>query len=495
LKQLCDDFFLSGVNRIMWHGTTYSPPDAPWPGWCFYASTEMNPRTALWHDAPALNAYLTRVQSLLQSGRPDNDVLVYWPIHDLWRESDGGNRDLVKAITTDSREWFSEQPIGQTAGQLWLDGYAFDYVSDKLLQSARAANRAIQLGESSYRAIVVPPCVSMPLQTMQKLRELADAGVIVIFEDLVPRGVPGLHNLEKQQTDFHVAGSHFAATSSAQIDFAIAKANVRREQALTSHEGVRYIRRAVKGGIVYFISNRGTKVLDEPIAFASPVHHAAILDPMTGRAGLAETTDGAVRLQLDPGETILVRTFEDALPANGASWKYRAVEGKPIELEGTWTVKFVDGGPGFPKAIETSKLASWTTLGDGDTRRFAGTALYRLSFDAPDSVHTHRWLLNLGDVIQSARVRLNGQDFGTVFAPPYRVEINGLKPKDNVLEIEVTGTSANRIRDLDTRGVKWKIFYDINMVNKAYKPFDAASWPIADQGLLGPVTVQAQATN
>ena len=54
---------------------------------------------------------------------------------------------------------------------------------------------------------------------------------------------------------------------------------------------------------------------------------------------------------------------------------------------------------------------------------------------------------------------------------------------------EVTNTSANRIRDLDRRGVKWQNFYDINFVNLNYKKFDASDWPVRPAGLLGPVTL------
>jgi hypothetical protein len=99
--------------------------------------------------------------------------------------------------------------------------------------------------------------------------------------------------------------------------------------------------------------------------------------------------------------------------------------------------------------------------------------------------------LDLGKVVQSARVRLNGQDYGTVFTTPYRVQAGGLKPKDNVLEIEVTGTSANRIRDLDVRGVDWKIFHDANVLNRKYKKFDASDWKVSQQGLIGPVTLRS----
>ena len=90
---------------------------------------------------------------------------------------------------------------------------------------------------------------------------------------------------------------------------------------------------------------------------------------------------------------------------------------------------------------------------------------------------------------ESARVKLNGKEFGTAFMPPYRVVVDNLRPKENVLEVEVTNLSANRVRDLDLRKVEWKVMKDINLVNLDYKPFDASNWPIRPSGLLGPVTL------
>jgi hypothetical protein len=62
-------------------------------------------------------------------------------------------------------------------------------------------------------------------------------------------------------------------------------------------------------------------------------------------------------------------------------------------------------------------------------------------------------------------------------------------PGDNLLEVEVTNVAANRIRDLDQRRVNWKSFYEINFVNRNYRPFDASDWPLRDSGLLGPVVL------
>ena len=44
------------------------------------------------------------------------------------------------------------------------------------------------------------------------------------------------------------------------------------------------------------------------------------------------------------------------------------------------------------------------------------------------------------------------QDYGTLIMPPFRLTADNLKPEDNVLAVEVTVVSANRIRDLDRAG-------------------------------------------
>ena len=77
----------------------------------------------------------------------------------------------------------------------------------------------------------------------------------------------------------------------------------------------------------------------------------------------------------------------------------------------------------------------------------------------------------------------------TVFARPVSLPlpVGALRQSDNVLEVEVTNLSANRIRDLDRRGVEWRIFHDINFVNIDYEPFDASGWEMRESGLLGPV--------
>ncbi|MCX6906436.1 MAG: glycosyl hydrolase, partial [Verrucomicrobia bacterium] len=338
------------------------------------------------------------------------------------------------------------------------------------------------------RVIVVPATEHIPLKTMEHLLRLAEGGAKVIFDGAMPKDVPGLRELEARRAELRkLLERAKGRVLVGDADALLARAGVAREP-MVDHAGLLFIRRTLGDGRYYFIANRGDKPVDGWLPLATKAKSVVIMDPMTGHAGVASLADGSkVYVQLAPGDSVVLRTFAGR-KLDGPAWAYWKPAGDSVTLSGSWQVKFLRGGPALPPAFETAKLSSWTELGGGEAQRFAGTALCSLTFDAPAAGAS--WRLDLGDVCQSARVRLNGRDLGTAIKPPFRVAVDALKPKGNVLEVEVTNVSANRIRDLDRRGVKWHNFYDIGFVNINYKPFDASNWPLAESGLLGPVTLQ-----
>ena len=466
LKELFDDLFLSGVNHLFYHGTCYSPDDAPWPGWLFYASTEMNPRNAIWHDAPALNTYATRCQSMLQQGRLDPDFLVYWPIYDLWHNPAG----LEMNLTVHARDWLEGQPVGTVAKQLRAAGRTIAFVSDRQLTALPAA-----------RSIVVPPCEHLPPATLARLLELKAAGTHVYFVDRLPAEPPGAGRLAERRAEM----SRLLARARA---MKLEPVSLAKLAGAPLPAGLQCIRRRVQENSIAFVANRGA----EP--FAGWVHigvfgpSVILMDPLSGRIGTAAQRDlRETYLRLAPGASLIVRSAAGHM-SKGPAWTWWDDVGAATELRGDWQVEFVAGGPELPPAFTTNRLGSWTAQG-GEAERFAGTARYSLTFDAPPG--DGPFALDLGRVAESARVRLNGTDLGTLIQAPYRVMVVTLKPIGNVLEVEVTNLSANRIRDLDMRKVPWRKFHEINFVNIDYKPFDAAIWPVRESGLLGPVTLTA----
>jgi hypothetical protein len=70
IKPEMDQLFLNGINRVFFHGAPYTPQEAPWPGWLFYASILVNQNNTIFRDMDALNAYAATVQAFLQEGQP-----------------------------------------------------------------------------------------------------------------------------------------------------------------------------------------------------------------------------------------------------------------------------------------------------------------------------------------------------------------------------------------------------------------------------------------
>jgi hypothetical protein len=134
LKRLCDNLFVSGINHHVYHGTAYSPEEAPWPGWLFYASAQLNPQNSIWRDFSTLNEYVTRCQSVLQEGTSDNDLLVYFPLHDILRDPE---HPLAGKLHIEG-DWLLKLPAAETLRNLWKRGYAFDYTLKRsFMRSAR----------------------------------------------------------------------------------------------------------------------------------------------------------------------------------------------------------------------------------------------------------------------------------------------------------------------------------------------------------------------
>lgn len=495
MKPEIDRIFAEGINHLVYHGNAYSPPDAAWPGWLFYASTEFNDRNPLWPDFAALNAYVTRVQSILQSGHPDNDVLLYWPAHDVW-EMRGG---LMKQLEVADTRWMTDTPAGKLGHALLARGYGFDWISDAQLAATVAEpDGALKTsGGTHYRVLVVPATRRMPVETLRQIAALAAAGVPVVLQAL-PEDVPGYGRLAERRAAFHEQLAALARTRASVVSertpeavFATATFTEHARREAIVDAGVSFTRRHRADGTDYFFTNLGANSIDGWITLGVPAADACILDPLTGEEGDAAIRsnrgNAAIYLQLAAGESLIVRTSNEAIASD--VWEYTTAADTPSPhiLSGPWEVEFIHGGPRLPTATRVERLTSWTELGDADAQRFAGTARYRIEFDF-DRHQSAEWALDLGDVRETARVRVNGADAGLAWSLPFQLRIGALlRTGRNVLEIDVTNLAANRIRDLDQRGVKWKIMREINYVDIRYKPFDASKWALTPSGLLGPV--------
>ncbi|MBD3375982.1 glycoside hydrolase [candidate division KSB1 bacterium] len=489
VKPQVDLLFLNGINHIVYHGVAYSPRDAIWPGWQFYASTSFAPTNTIWYDIQSLNAYVARCQSVLQAGKPDNDILVYFPVWDIWHHN--SHKPLGLQVHN-IENWLLETPFYENVTELVTNGFTFDYISDDQI-----ARSAVEQGEwktegNRYKLLVVPDCRFIPETTMQNIAGQIEKGAQVLFVDTLEKKVPGyLQHAERQaKMDQLVKSLADNETDKMKLAVDLSKAldnrGIQREK-ITDH-GIDFIRRKINDGRTYFIANQQSIPLHDWVELSFPAKSVLIMDPLTGKYGQAKLKTGknscSVYLDLEPGKSLVLKALNHKVATN--PWTYLNPQADAYIIDGEWSVRFLKGGPTLPSLLKIRKLESWTSFND-TTNWFSGTAEYKIMFRKPE-VNSNHWILDLGSVRESARVFVNGDSIATLWSIPFQIPlIEKLKPGENELVIQVTNLAANRIRYLDTMGVPWKKFHNINFVNIHYQPFDASVWDPAPSGLLGPV--------
>lgn len=511
IKPELDQLFLNGINRVFYHGAPYTPKEAPWPGWLFYASILVNPNNTIFKDMDALNTYAARVQAFLQNGRPDNEILLYFPLYDIWQTWRKGHY-----VAFDIHKINEKLPrFEQVVFDIRQLGYDVDYVSDnQLLNASVDGHRIITQGGASYNLVLVPECRYMPASTLNQLEALARAGATVVFLNRLPDDVPGLGCLEARRDSLKQALEAFGlnTASSELVNTSHEKGRVLygkhlkellelapcTRESVTAEWGAGFIRRRYDDGYVYFIAQQKNKPIDAWVTLGVKATSALLLDPVSGRIGQAwlRILDGntQVYMQLQPGASILVRTFDQhsvEAPAYPLFVSNKDAVGS-FTLTGNWQFSFLDGQPNIPGTFRMSgDPRSWTSLPHDSAKVFAGTGRYTLTFKMPNE-KADDWRLHLDGLSESARVTINGSDAGTVWSLPYVLNVGHLlKPgKKNTITIDVTNLPANRIAAYDRRGVEWRIFKEINFVDVAYKSTRYGHWPVMPSGLTLPVRLE-----
>jgi hypothetical protein len=515
IKNALDRFMLNGVNHIFYHGTTYSPADEPWPGRLFYAAVHLNPRNSLWKDFDALNNYVARCQSFLQNSTPDNDVLLYYPVYD--RFATPGN-EMIEHFDGIGKQ-FENTAFERAAKAMEENGYAFDYISDKQIGNISfEANTLKTQGNSLYKTLIIPKCEFIPAHTLQRIISLVEEGATIIAMEGLPTNTAGYSNLGSNQKLFDETLNKLkdqTEVSQGVTEIKVGKGRMLlgentstlldhasiRQEAMTDL-GIDFIRKKeIDNGTIYMIVNQKDELFEGWLPLDSKSKFAVIYDPMTGEFGKASTRVAPngnleINVRLTTKQTLLIETYDND-PKINAFNTYSLSQTK-IPITGNWEVTFMEGGPTLPASIATDKLTSWTDFGGTEYQNFSGTASYKMNFKKPES---GEWVLDLGAVKESAEVFLNGKAIGTLIGPVYQIHLNSSDLKDdNLLEVQVSNLMANRIADLDKRGVFWKKFYNVNFParkaeNRTNGLFDASGWKPRESGLIGPVTLVKAAIN
>jgi len=502
-----DLLFSAGVNHCYFQGTPYSPKAAEWPGWQFYASVNMSPNNTIWHDAPAMFSYITRCQSFLQMGKPDNDFLIYLPVYDVWHEQDG------RLLQFDIHKMDKRMPkFIHIVQSIYNNGYDVDYISDRFILSTSCVNgKLVTEGGIAYEALILPAVQKMPLEVLKHLTKLIEQGAKVVFMENFPNDVPGFSKLKSQRAELKKllkkldTKTNFDETLVQQLkkgeiitgsDYIKTLQAVGKEpEEMKTKFGLHALRRSNTDGYHYFISSLQKDDIDNWIFLSVAAKSAVIFDPLTGLSGKAKLREQngktQVYLQLKSGVSLILKTFTQT-DIDAPAWEYLQSPKQIIDLKTNWSLHFDQSEPKIDGFFKLDSLGSWTDLNIPSVKINRGTGIYQTTFTVA-KLDSSEWVLDLGDVRESARVLVNGKAVATLWSVPFECNIRKyLKEGENTLQIEVTNLPANAIADLDRRKVEWRKFKEINFVDINYKKSNYGDWQPMPSGLLGPVKIRVQ---
>ncbi len=457
LKPDIDLMFCAGVNHMFFHGTCYSPKDDEWPGWKFYASIDMSPTNSIWRDAPYFMKYVERCQSFLQMGQPDNDFLVFLPVRDMWQK----NTDKLLMQ-------FSIHAMGKLAPEfiktiLDIDraGFDCDYISERLLMGVTCQDgQLVTKAGTRYKGLIIPGSGQMPDAVKQHIDALKAQGAHIFY----------------------------------QVDAKTLQTAAKPEPIKTEC-GLKAIRRRNTTGYHYFMANLSPNDIHSIEPLAVDFKDAVWFNPLDGSITKAQFDKDGLVINLRSGESRILQTYDkeahqqthpQPLPAGRGEVTLKAEIQLGASDRTPWTLSFVEEAPKVDKTFQLTELQTWERLDDANARVTMGTGVYttHLKLTKKDLRGVNGWMIDLGDVRESARVYINGQLIGCAWSVPFVLDCGqALKVGDNEIRIEVTNLPANRIADLDRRGVKWRKMEEINVVDINYKKTLYDQWEPVPSGL------------
>jgi hypothetical protein len=159
-------------------------------------------------------------------------------------------------------------------------------------------------------------------------------------------------------------------------------------------------------------------------------------------------TDGRLHGQFDqPGDYRIKLS-------DGTDSKIAVTLPPPLAVTGPWQLSVSATqavSPQAPLTLRLDRLVSWREL--PELRHYAGTATYTTDFNVPPGFlgGDFTLFLDLGEVFELARVKINDRDAGTAWTPPFRLEVTSLvKSGRNTLRLEVPNLLKNHLEKGDT---------------------------------------------
>jgi hypothetical protein len=476
LKPSFDKALCEGMNRLVWHAFVCSPDETGIPGQQYFAGTHLNPKVTWWGKSAPFFRYINRCQWMLQQGLFVADVAYYYGDH-----------------VPNFAQLKSSDPAHI------LPGYDYDVITEEALltRTSVRGGRIVLPDGMSYRILVLPDRTAISLPVLRKLRELADAGAIIVGPK--PARAESLEDFPRADAEIVRLADELWGGKSApgrvQAD-RDARRVLRAEGEPPDcqfgdgrpNPDLDYIHRHLDDTEIYFVASRSSRAVSARCTFRVADRAPELWDAATGERKFAaayEEKDGRTTVPLDftPCGSWFVVFRAPAVGHPAVAISNEVIVNPVQELDGGWTVHF-DPRWGGPASARFDSLVSWTARAEPGIRFYSGTAVYERTFSFSGSLlrpAPARLLLDLGQVRELAEVHVNGRPCGIAWAPPFRVDItDAVQPGTNTLQVEVVNFWPNRI--IGDAGLPPAARLTRTNIRKLL-----AATPLTVSGLLGPV--------
>ncbi len=546
LKTLQDRNYALGINKLVYHVFTHNPWTDKKPGMTLDGVGLYFQRDQPWWKAGSeWVKYAQRCQAMLQLGKPVADIAVFTG-EELPRRSVLPDRllptlpglfgkDVIQKEAerlANKGEPLRELPAGvrhsanMADPEKWIDplrGYTYDCINPDALMGANVNNHRIELaGGASYGVLVLPQSIgmitgneTMSLKIVQMLYDLVMGGATIVLND-EPFNVNSLGDLSKKDALLSITQKlwnapirGFARSGSDKIPIALLgegrivqgpyqassfdaffvnKDCIIQDASGQGSQNIAWTHRTSPSLDVYFLSNQTNEEKLLEVSLRVPARIPELWDPVTGEMEVAlaykhENLRTILPVKLPPnGSVFIVLSKPGKLIDNkpGKNWSsYKTLQ----TLTKPWSVKFDPAYGGPATSITFDTLIDWSKHSDSLIKYYSGTATYTTKFNWVHAKNTKPIFLNIGSVANIASIKLNGKDCGIVWTSPFQINIiKALKTGENLLEIEVSNTWANRlIGDQRLPADKRYTF--------TTAPFRLQGKPLLPAGLLGPVSI------
>lgn len=514
LKAAADKLFVSGINHIVAHGAPYPVRRGSQTfgeeGWFAFSSPEggghfsenLSPANPLWADLPSVNLYIARAQNLLRQGRPQMDVLIYYPFLGIPISYGTGQTSsaepLINGDFAPTNPATSSKTTGSMLGAImprsadtdprlaWLAkiapvlreldrrGITWGWVNEHALTNKKVGASGALAGGGSTSALLFADVSAITPECLAAVAELRSGGLPVAFYGVTPSHTPGFADAQRRDAAVKSAmaalssqTSHYAAP--APLAAALGK-STKATLAYGAESPIRRIVRKLDGGEIQFFANPTGQ--NASATLKAPSDRVWAYDAVTGAAHMATVVNGSLSLQLG--------AYESRFLVTGVAAP-RFATPSPLEaITRNWTLDRWNL-TAWGKLWPGMKTVDWRTV---DGLRYAGgKADYVTCVDLHRSADA-RYRLDFGVVPGSASVSVNGKPAHAVGVPP------------SVVDVTEDIVDGQNCIDVTYRPAQRNLFIGRALAgDPRYRQFKDRTDALIPAGLLSPVRLQEVAAS